>query len=201
MRTVIFSIILSFFIFDSYSSSAQKYGSDTLFINGDVLLITDSIPMKFIEEVVVKVKPSWKQRRKVRHYNKLYRRVKKVYPFAKVANERISEIEKNVANYRTKREKKQYLAIQEKKLRKEFEKELVKLSFSEGRILIKLIDRETGDTSYELIKDLRGNLSAVFWQSIARLFGSNLKATYDSENDDKLIERIIVRIENQNNQK
>jgi pyruvate dehydrogenase complex dehydrogenase (E1) component len=73
---------------------------------------------------------------------------------------------------------------------------LRKLTFSQGRLLIKLIDRETGDTSYKLIKELKGGFSAFMWQSVARIFGSNLKSEYEMEGDDAMIERIIIMIDN-----
>jgi hypothetical protein len=77
----------------------------------------------------------------------------------------------------------------------EFEDEVKHLTITQGRILMKLIDRETGDTTYYLLKDLKGNLSAVFWQAVARVFGSNLKTTYDPDGEDKLIEQIVLMIE------
>jgi hypothetical protein len=83
----------------------------------------------------------------------------------------------------------------DKELKERFEDKLKKVSFSEGIILIKLIDRETGDTSFELIRDLKGSVSAYMWQGVARIFGSNLKLDYDPEGDDELIEDIVLRIE------
>jgi hypothetical protein len=76
-----------------------------------------------------------------------------------------------------------------------FEGELTKLTITQGRILIKLIDRETQHTSYDLVKDLRGSFEAVFWQTLARLFGSNLKSTYDANGEDQMIEEIIMLID------
>jgi hypothetical protein len=70
------------------------------------------------------------------------------------------------------------------------------MTITEGRILIKLVDRETGNTTYEVVKELKGNLSAFFWQSIAVVFGSNLKVHYDAKGEDKMIEDIIWKIEN-----
>ena len=81
-------------------------------------------------------------------------------------------------------------------MRAQFEDQLVKLSITQGRILIKLVDRETGSTTYEVLKELKGSFSAFIFQGIARLFGSNLKSEYDALEEDKMIEDIIVRIEN-----
>ena len=88
-----------------------------------------------------------------------------------------------------------YIKTIEKQLMDEFGKELKKLTITQGRILLKLIDRETGNTSYELLKELRGTVSAVFWQTIARLFGSDLKSQYDPQDDDFLVERVVRLIE------
>ena len=84
----------------------------------------------------------------------------------------------------------------EKELRDQFEDELIHLTISQGKILIKLVDRETGNTTYQVIQELKGGFSAFLWQGVARLFGSNLKSEYDADEEDKMIEDIIVRIEN-----
>ena len=81
-------------------------------------------------------------------------------------------------------------------LQDQFGDELKKLSVNQGRLLLKLVDRETGNTSYEIVKELRGTFSAFFWQSLALLFGSSMKSKYDPAGDDKLIEQIIVQIDN-----
>lgn len=194
MKTIFVQLSVLFLLMAALPASAQNVQDKDFFIHGDILY-ADSIPSKVLEEVIIEGKYTWKQRRQIRRYDKLMRKVLKVYPYARIANDRITKIEESMTLFQTERERKKYVAMQEERLRKEFEKELVKLTFSEGRILIKLIDRETGNTSYELIKQLRGNLSAFFWQSIARLFGSDLKDEYDPDNEDVMIENIIVRIE------
>ncbi len=85
---------------------------------------------------------------------------------------------------------------QEQLLREEFEDDIRHLTIRQGRLLIKLIDRETDKTSYELIKELKGSFSAFFWQTVARFFGENLKDQYDPAQEDKYIEEIVHRIEN-----
>lgn len=93
------------------------------------------------------------------------------------------------------REREKYLKVKEKELFAKFEQPLRHLTISQGRILIKLIDRETGNTSYELIKSLKGRFSAFVWQGVARLFGSNLKSEYDSIGKDIEIENIVLLID------
>jgi hypothetical protein len=80
-------------------------------------------------------------------------------------------------------------------MRTEFEGQLVKLTITQGRILIKLIDRELGHSSYDLVKNLKGGTSAFFWQTIARIFGSNLKTKFDPQGEDKVLNELIVQLE------
>ena len=86
---------------------------------------------------------------------------------------------------------KEYIQNVEKDVFAEYEDDMRQMTMTQGRLLIKLIDRETQNTSYELIKDYRGKFSAAFWQSIARIFGTNLKEEYDASGDDALVELII----------
>ncbi len=187
-------IILIIFISILKPGIAQNHDSDLFPVNGAVFHI-DSMPNVILDEVTISSSPTKKYQRKIRKYNSLVRKVTKVYPYAKLANERINEIEEHVTNLENEAEKKEYIKKAEDELMAEFEEPITKLTFSEGRILIKLIDRETGNTSYELIKRLRGRFSAFFWQTVAVVFGSNLKSEYDPE-EDMMIENIIVRIEN-----
>ncbi len=93
------------------------------------------------------------------------------------------------------RQRRAYIKTAEKELRDEFEDELVHLTVSQGRLLMKLIDRELGKTTFFVLQDIKGNFKAVFWQGIARIFGSNLKTGYDPEGEDAMIEEIILLIE------
>jgi len=195
MNKLKYTVILLLFAFSiSNVSYSQNHDSELFPVNGAVFHI-DSMPSVNIDEIVINAKPSRKFRRKIHKYNRLVRKVSKVYPYAKLANKRISDIENNLKLIESETDRKKYIEVAEKELFDEFEKPITNLSFSEGRILIKLIDRETGDTSYELIKKLRGRFSAFFWQTVAVVFGSNLKAEYDPESE-MMIENIIVRIEN-----
>ena len=131
----------------------------------------------------------------MRRYERLIRIVKKVYPIARYANERMLQLEAELARIPTKREREQHVKAVEKELIKTYTPILKRMSISQGRILIKLIDRQTGSTSYALLKEFRGSISAAFWQTIARIFGSNLKDHYDAEGEDRIIEMIIKMYE------
>jgi hypothetical protein len=131
----------------------------------------------------------------MQQYYKLRRNVIRAYPYAKIAAAAMKTIKDSLATISSKRQKKKYLKSTEKEMKEKFEDELKKLSVSQGKILIKLIDRETGNSSYDLVKEYRGFFEAVFWQTTARFFGSDLKSTYDPEGEDKVIESIVQAIE------
>ena len=114
---------------------------------------------------------------------------------AKVAAIKLAEYNRVYSTFKTERERKNYVKGVEKELFSEFEDEIRQMKVSEGRILIKLLDRETGNSSYEIIKEFKGGFSAFFWQSVARLFGHDLKAQYDPVMEDRMIENIVTQID------
>lgn len=155
----------------------------------------DTILMAYINEVSIMKHRHFKRKIDERRYWKLVRNLKKVYPYAKLAKVKLKEMNNQFVSLKSKRDKKEYTKKVEKDIRSQFEDDLKKLTITQGRLLIKLIDRETGNTSYELVKEFRGNFSAIFWQTLARLFGSNLKAHYDAQGEDRLIEDILLAID------
>ena len=160
-----------------------------------VVIDGDTIPCVNLELVAVSGAKEFKNERQRRRWNVLVKRVNKVYPYAKAAGELMHEYEDQLALLETEKERKAFLKKAEQELKEEFEGDIMDMTVSEGVILIKLIDRETGDCSYELISELRGNFSAFMWQSLARLFGHNLKAEYAAFGDDWAIEEIVREIE------
>jgi hypothetical protein len=156
--------------------------------------ILDSLPHVYLKEITIY--PSFKDmsRRQQRQYTALEIKVRKVYPMARVAAFKVAEYNRVYLSFKKERERKEYVKKVEKELFAEFEDEIRHMTVSEGRILIKLIDRETGKSSYEIIKEFKGGFSAFFWQTVARIFGHDLKAAYDAENEDRLIEYIIMQI-------
>ena len=118
-----------------------------------------------------------------------------MYPYAEVAGEMLQDFDDTLQTIKSEVRRKKYMKKVEEELKAEFTGELKKLTIKQGIILVKLIDRETGNTSYDLIKQLRGSFSAFIWQSLARLFGSNLKLEYDPYGEDAMIEEIVQLIE------
>jgi hypothetical protein len=155
----------------------------------------DTIAQIDLRTVRVVSQRTWKDVRQRKRFLKLQKKVKKVYPYARLAAVKLEEYAQELEEVESEKEKKEFYRAIEAELKEEFEGELRKLTISEGRILIKLIDRETGNTSYTLVKDLRGKFSAFFWQSLARVFGHNLKSNYDPLGEDRNIEYIVQQIE------
>lgn len=155
----------------------------------------DTIPVTNLRAVYVIEDRTFKSRAEENKHKRLIRDVKKAYPYARLAGEKLKQYESMLAGVSTETEKKRIMKRIEGDLKKEYGRELENLTVNQGKILLKLIDRETGDTSYELVKELRGSVSAFFWQSLARIFGSDLKMQYDAEGDDKKVEEIVLLIQ------
>lgn len=159
--------------------------------NGDTIILAN------LEEMSIPTytPPSFENKKEAQRYWTLVYNLRKVYPYAKMAREKLTEMNEHFKTLRTEKEKKEYTKQVEREIREQFEERLKNLTRTQGALLIKLIDRETGRTSYELVKEFRGNFSAFFWQTLARLFGQNLKNKYDPAGTDKPIEEIITAIE------
>ena len=155
----------------------------------------DTIIIAWLDDVNVYARRKFKSKADERRYWRLVYNLKKVYPYAKIAKAKLKEMNEHFLTLKTEKQKKAYAKQVEKEIRAQFEGDLKNLTITQGRLLIKLIDRETGETSYELVKELRGSFSAVFWQTLARLFGSNLKTQYDAKGEDQLIEDILLAID------
>ncbi len=155
----------------------------------------DTIPNAYIKPIAIYSPRKFKGKRDYREYQRLIRNLKAAYPYSQVAKNKILEMNSHFQTIKTKRERDAYVKVVEKQMRQEFESKLVKLTISQGRILIKLIDRELGRSSYDLVKELKGGTSAVFWQTIARVFGSNLKTKFDPEGEDKLLNELVIQLE------
>jgi hypothetical protein len=158
-------------------------------IEGDTIPLINLAPIEIIETL------SPEAALRMKAYVKLRRDVLKAYPYAKLAAVKLKMINDSIKHIPTERKRKKYIKETEHELRAEFEKDLKNLTVTQGRILIKLVDRETGNTSYSLVKDLRGGFQAFMWQGMARLFGENLKSEYEPQGQDLMIEGIVRQIE------
>ena len=191
MKLKVFLILL---ICASNLIKAQVISKDTIKM-GYVLSPKDTIFKDTIqlEEVVIfkeKLDPEAKKQ-----FLLLRNRVYKTYPYAKIASERLTMLNRGMANLKTSKEKKKYFKIVENYLSNEFEANLKKLSRKQGQILVKLIHRQTGTTTYELIRTLKSGWKAFWSNTTARMFDINLKTPYIpyENNEDYLIETILTR--------
>jgi hypothetical protein len=175
----------------SQTNEAKKgmYIMKAQVIDGDTVLVAE------IPELNVFPGYIYKNRWDYMRYERLVRNVKAAYPYAKLAGAKLKELDRQLVEIKSERKRKELIDSTEKKLREDFEEDVKRLTITQGRILIKLIDRETGSTSYHVLQNVKGNVSAVFWQAIARLFGSSLKSEYDPYGEDALIEMIILMID------
>ena len=182
------------------------YGQDTVMhridsLDGGVHILNnvtrdgETLPEVEIEEVTVTKKMGIRARFQWWKYRRLVNNIKKVYPYALIVREKFSEINDTLQYIEGEKERKQFLKDYETNLFGKYEDDIKHMTITQGRILIKLIDRETQNTSYQLIRDYRGSISAFFWQGIARIFGSNLKSEYEPYGEDYLIEKVIYEIE------
>lgn len=190
-----FSIFaLAFCLYYSFPLDAQEKDS-VVYVYEAQIDEGDTMALMQLRPVYVFAPREFESEKEKKKYGRLKRYVQKVYPYAKVASEILANFEDTLQTFKTEKQRKAYLNEMEEKLQQEFSGELKKLTIMQGIILVKLIDRETGNTSYELVKELRGSFSAFIWQGLARLIGSNLKLEYDPTGEDEMIEEIVLKIE------
>lgn len=187
----VFLILVLVLIFGGIK--AQK--NDTSDITFGVIHGNDTIIHREIKQIVVFPERKFDNKRQRRRYNRYMLKVKKVYPLAVEAKKLLEKYEPQYYALDNQKDRRKLMKNLEKELLTEHKEELKKWSISDGRILLKLIDRETERTPYVLIKDFRGDVSAVFWQGIARLFKNDLKDEYDPYDEDKMLEEIVSMIE------
>jgi uncharacterized ubiquitin-like protein YukD len=155
----------------------------------------DTMYLATLEEAVIKPGKHMATTRDLRQYRRFIYNIKKVYPYAKIAGQKFGEISAHLQTLKTGKEQREYIKQTEADIIQQYEDELKNLTITQGKILIKLIDRETSQTSYEVVKELRGAFQAAFWQAIARIFGSNLKTEFDPEGEDMMLNEIMIMIE------
>jgi hypothetical protein len=198
-KKVFFFISFFFFMFFSIQKIKAQENDNLTDENGTLLpgiiLEGDTFAIIQLETVQIISNMKFASVKQRENWERLRYNVKKAYPFAIIASARLREYENILQKLPNDNTREIYMKIAEDKLKKEFEGQLKELTIKQGRILIKLIDRETGRTSYQLVKQLRGSFSAFMWQGLASIFGSSLKSEYDGKGEDLLIETAISQIE------
>ena len=157
----------------------------------------DTILMVYLPEVDIDLMGRYYAITDTRQGRRLVSNVRKVYPYAKLASAKLQEFDTLLADVSNESERRRMMKQAEQEISDQYTEELKKLTFSQGAILIRLIDRETGNTSYKLVQELRGKLRAFFYQGFARLWGYNLKTEFDPKNnkEDEEIDIIATLLE------
>lgn len=188
LRNVIL-LLLALLMLDGGTLSAQRpqrvrgvrtarWGVDS---RGDSVLYLQLIPVNI-----------YHRKRDLKNYERMVRAVKKVYPLALEAAKRMENLDEELAKYDKQRDRRAYTKAIEEALKEEISPVLWKMTRYEGKILLKLIDRETNHTVFGIIKDFRSGFTAGFYQTLAKLFGNDLKLEYDPDGEDEMLEQIVI---------
>lgn len=187
-------LITAFTLSMGKASAQSSYGSNDTLLRAAVVFEGDTIEAKILSEIFVYShlgryfsKAKWTRLR-----NAVY----VTYPYARRASIVFNDINMHIANNPDKAFVKRYINTREKELKKEFTQPLTNLSVYQGKILMKLINRETqGVNCYDILKELKGGFTARFWQTVAFVFGSNLKQPYDAKGEDAEIEYLVREVQ------
>ncbi len=186
---ILFSVVL--FAQEEKEKVADTINKEYFLIKGDTLY-TDAIGL---DDVVVLKKIKFSNRKDRIRYLILRRKVRKVYPYAKMASDRLTDLQDSLIHIKSKRKQKKYTKHIQKYIEEEFSEKLKKFTRTEGQILIKLIHRQTGTTAFDLIKELRSGWRAFWYNSTASMFNISLKEEYSPmhNHEDYYIEDVLMR--------
>ncbi|MCO5235170.1 MAG: DUF4294 domain-containing protein [Chitinophagaceae bacterium] len=186
--------VLSCFLLSTELQSQSQYGSNDTLTVPAVIYKGDTLSYRELNTVYIYLKLTRAQKKALREWTRLRNAVYVTYPYAKKASFVFNDITQHLQYIPDKEKRKEYVKSREKDLRQEFTKPITNLSVYQGKVLMKLIARETGNTCFEIIHDYKGSFSAGFWQSVAWLFGSSLKQTYNPHGEDAQIEDIVMEV-------
>jgi len=185
--TVVFLLLLP--ATSKAQSSNDSIKTQAIIYNGDTLSLAT------LNNLYLYGHMTEAQREARAKYNRLRNAVYVTYPYARRAGIVMNDINEKLASISEKKQRKKYINSREKELKKEFAQPLTNLSVYQGKVLMKLINRETGNNCYEIIKEYQGGLTARFYQTVAFFFNSNLKQPYDAQNEDRVIEKLVLEVQ------
>jgi hypothetical protein len=179
------------------ATPSSKWGPNDTIIVPAIIYNGEQMPYSELPMVYISKLPPDKLAKVLEAYNRLRNAVYLTYPFAKQAGVVINDVNAHLVGVESKSQRKQYIKSREKELKKRFSDPLSDMSVYQGKVLMKLINRQTGNNCYELIKEYRGGLEARLYQTVAFFFGSSLKQPYDYFRDpvDRQIETIVREID------
>jgi len=188
--TLFLAIILS-----GNFASAQSYGTRDTITAQAVIYNGDTLEAKTLENLYFYSKLNEAQMSARAKYNRLRNAVYVTYPYARRAGAVMNDINEKLLTISKKDDRKKYIRSREAELRKEFTNPLTNLSVYQGKVLMKLINRETGNNCYEIIKEYKGGFNARLYQTVAFFFNSNLKQPYNANADDAVIEKLVKEVQ------
>jgi len=183
--------------FLSFGMAPNLLSQDTLkhIVVPGKIIEGDTVPYIDLRTVVVFPQLDFKSWSELVGYERLVINIKKVYPYAKLAAVKLTEYKHKLDSLPNERERKKFLKAAEKELEAQFGNEIKDLNFTQGKLLIKLIYRQTGNSTFAIVKEMRGSFNAFIYQTVARIFGYDLRSQYDPEGSDKAIEHIVQMID------
>lgn len=188
-------VILILFVFlSSWSIQAQEKGTQGYLVPM-CIYEGDTIPSIQLPEVYIFKPLKFRNDKERMEYYKLVRNVKKVYPISREINRTIIETYEYLQTLPNEKTRQRHIKRVENGLKDQYTPQMKKLSFSQGKLLIKLVDRQSNQSSYDLVKAFMGPFKAGFYQTFAALFGASLKKEYDPTGEDKLTERVVLLVE------
>jgi len=174
---------------------AQRSQYDTIRVGAYITPEGDTIPQSWLPTVTVigvltpALKKYWS------NWTRLRNAVYVTYPYARTASKLIQSVNAQLANVQDEKLRKQIIKSREKELKRDFADKVTNLSVYQGKVLMKLINRETGNNCYQLIKEYKGGLNAGIWQTVAFVFGSSLKQPYHPTGEDQEIEKFVIEVQ------
>jgi hypothetical protein len=174
---------------------AQTNQYDTVRVEAFITPEGDTIPQSWLPTVLVSAVQTRALRNYWNNWTRLRNAVYVTYPYAISASKVIRSVNAQLANVTDEKQRKQIIKSREKELKRDFADKVTNLSVYQGKVLMKLINRETGNNCYQLIKEYKGGLNAGIWQTVAFVFGSSLKQSYNPKGDDVEIEKIVLEVQ------
>ncbi len=187
MKRLLILLLVGAIFVPSLSAQRRNRGytfSEWSVENGDSIATIHILPVR-----------TYSRKADMRRYARMIRAVKKVYPISQEAKREMALMEAELQSLPSKEDQELYTKGIQKRIVKEYTPVLKRMTIYEGKILLKLIDRETEHTAFQIIKEFRGGFVAGFWQALAKLFGNNLKVDYDPEGEDQMLHRIVTMYE------
>ena len=174
---------------------AQNSQYDTVRVEAYITPEGDTIPQSWLPTVLVSAIQTQALKNYWNNWTRLRNAVYVTYPYAVTASKVIRSVNAQLANVQDEKLRKQIIKSREKELKRDFADKVTNLSVYQGKVLMKLINRETGNNCYQLIKEYKGGLNAGIWQTVAFVFGSSLKQPYSPNGDDQEIEKLVLEVQ------